>query len=156
MGRPLRPRRLRGQATERELETVRATRPPDPRAIRRRRESLEVELDNQELARRRAAIDADLAAALAPPPPAAEPARPAPANPILVIPVRRVITSTPDAVCVDAWGLAVWLPKSVIHHHDPDALLAGWSGHLEVSSRWAAKVNLPPQSAPRRAGRSCT
>ena len=125
------------------------SRPPDPRAIRRRQEGLEVQLDIQELARRRAAIDADLAAAMAPPTPAREPARPPPSHPILVVPVRRVVTATALAVLVRAWDLEVWIPKSAIHHHDVDSLLSGWSGSLEISSWWAHRVDLPPASIPR-------
>lgn len=136
------PRKARRRLPAAEL-APRPARPPDPRLVRRRREALEVELDNQELLRRRAAADAFMADALTPP----EPARPAPlpsGSPFIPFPVTRVIHATGAAVYVVAWGLQIWVPKSSIGHHDPDLIREGWAGRLDVSTRWATSVGLPP------------
>jgi hypothetical protein len=127
----------------------RPARLPDPREVRQRTEPLGVELDNQELARRRAAVDADLAAAMAPPPAAAPPARPAPAGPLLAVPVRRVLTQTALAICVEAWGYEVWLPLGVLEDPESPVVLHHQPGELLVSSTWADRTGLPPTSTTR-------
>lgn len=130
---------------------ARAPRPPDPLAVRRRQESLEAHLDNQELERRRRAAAAEVEAALAdafdPPPAPLAPIRPLPTSPILELPVRRVVTSTPLAVLVEAWGLLIWVPRSAIFDPDDPVLSLADGGQFQVSSSWAYRVGLPPLAA---------
>ena len=135
-------RRLRPAAAP-----VRAERPADPRTIRRRQEALEAELDNREQARRRAAAEAFMAEAAE----AArqvlagdEPPRPVPASPVLAVPVRRVLTRTALAICVEAWGFEVWLPLGAIFDPDSPVVTDHLPGEVLVSSSWAARAGLPP------------